>query len=441
MKKAEPNESIANQINTCVERGKQPKAAVYTYQCKLVTPLYGGGVNPGEVDISMPIRSTAIRGQLRFWWRLLNRKRFADSNEMYIAERMIWGGLGDANNLTASHVVLRVKAYTRAKVEPAAKYKTNNDGRLNTTPEWENWAGSGYVLFPAQGKTNQGRVEIQPKKLLPSGYRWILELNLSRLNNEQKDSVTESIQWWATFGGVGARTRRGVGAIEVSELLDGKPILIDSVTVEKVKSHQLNLYLSPHPATKDVIEAWNNSEKLLRDYRQKSGIGRNEGRERGRPGRSRWPEPDAIRRLSGNNSSLHKPEHPAENVFPRAAFGLPIIFHFKDQGDPRDTTLNPQGKERMASPLILRPYHTKDGWKSALLVLPVSEIYDMNLELTGGAVKTLKAGTWWPLKDKESDRRIISNKIKPLNLSGATHPLAGFIKFFKNNGKPEGNRA
>jgi len=41
------------------------------YTCKLVTPLYGGGVRAAEVDTAMPIRAAGIRGQLRFWWRIV----------------------------------------------------------------------------------------------------------------------------------------------------------------------------------------------------------------------------------------------------------------------------------------------------------------------------------------------------------------------------------
>ena len=36
---------------------------------ELITPLFGGGVNPGEADPVTIIRGTAIRGHLRFWWR------------------------------------------------------------------------------------------------------------------------------------------------------------------------------------------------------------------------------------------------------------------------------------------------------------------------------------------------------------------------------------
>jgi hypothetical protein len=34
---------------------------------------------------------------------------------------------------------------------------------------------------------------------------------------------------------------------------------------------------------------------------------------------------------------------------------MPIVFHFKDRQDPRDTQLLPEEHERLASPLIIRP--------------------------------------------------------------------------------------
>lgn len=40
-------------------------------RCELVTPLHGGGVVARESDEKLPVRVTAIRGQLRFWWRFL----------------------------------------------------------------------------------------------------------------------------------------------------------------------------------------------------------------------------------------------------------------------------------------------------------------------------------------------------------------------------------
>ena len=65
-------------------------------RCELVTPIYGGGVQAAIPDISMPIRATAIRGQLRFWWRLLAQKKWHLSGKsLREAEFRLWGGIGE----------------------------------------------------------------------------------------------------------------------------------------------------------------------------------------------------------------------------------------------------------------------------------------------------------------------------------------------------------
>jgi CRISPR-associated protein Cmr1 len=56
-----------------------------------------------------------------------------------------------------------------------------------------------------------------------------------------------------------------------------------------------------------------------------------------------------------------------DDAFPRASFGLPIVFHFQGQGEPSDTVLYPSNstngdvRERMASPLILKPLALANG--------------------------------------------------------------------------------
>jgi len=54
--------------------------------------------------------------------------------------------------------------------------------------------------------------------------------------------------------------------------------------------------------------------------------------------------------------------------FPQAAFGLPIIFKFKDDnaGDPKSTTLKGANSERLGSPLILRPVAVGNGNEEAI---------------------------------------------------------------------------
>lgn len=67
----------------------------HTLNCELVTPLYGGGVEAATVDKDMPIRASAIRGQLRFWWRLLAKHKWKLGNTKAIqeAEFSLWPSL------------------------------------------------------------------------------------------------------------------------------------------------------------------------------------------------------------------------------------------------------------------------------------------------------------------------------------------------------------
>jgi CRISPR/Cas system CMR-associated protein Cmr1 (group 7 of RAMP superfamily) len=57
------------------------------YSISLITPLFGGGAEPGRPDEDFPIRGTAIRGQLEFWWRATRGTQF----DIFVHHADIWG--------------------------------------------------------------------------------------------------------------------------------------------------------------------------------------------------------------------------------------------------------------------------------------------------------------------------------------------------------------
>lgn len=93
----------------------EPGAALWraSYHVTTLTPIYGGGVKAGHVDVTMPVRAAAIRGQLRFWWRLLQRHRrdrpITDDKTLFSLERSLWGGMAEEGRDYASKVRLRVR--------------------------------------------------------------------------------------------------------------------------------------------------------------------------------------------------------------------------------------------------------------------------------------------------------------------------------------------
>lgn len=423
-----------------------------SYKCKLITPLYGGGVKAGEVDTGMAIRATTIRGQLRFWWRIAHKKNYADTKEMFIAERDLWGGLGDSDSLSASKVIVKVinldPVNVKSKIGQYADF-TKKNGNLPTLPKREDWAGGqeavGYSLFPCQEKMSKGS-EKKPSTLLKSGVLWELEINFKSeyVDKNKIDEVKTAVRWWSTFGSVGARGRRGLGSVFVEQL---QPINEEEALEAGCKLVFCNSNKHyPHPD-----EAWRDGIEALRTFRQGKGFARNLGSS-GHPGRSRWPEPDAIRKFTRQQAPKHELKEPVYTYFPRAYFGLPIIFHFKDSShrkdsDPGDTTLIPKGKERMASPLIIHPYASESKWKCAALFLgtdfekmPLKSPLHLELELKGDKRKG-EFDAWPSQIDLENE---VKNSIRPLKSvmveSGEKDPpipfpIKVFLEYFKDTSK------
>jgi len=66
---------------------------IHVRSYRVITPLFGGGVDPQQADPLTTVRSSEVRGQLRFWWRATRAGRYgADGlKQMKEAEDCLWG--------------------------------------------------------------------------------------------------------------------------------------------------------------------------------------------------------------------------------------------------------------------------------------------------------------------------------------------------------------
>lgn len=378
---------------------QEPAKKVWkTYHCTLVTPMYGGGVEAGTVDCNMPIRASSISGQLRFWWRIACGP-FKCTQDMFEKESAIWGGIGDGGAKSSS-VNIRVAC------------NSVNDSQLVSSKSFKDY-GSKYIL---------GAADVTD--CLKSGYTFKLEVSYrSEVTKNIEKQVETAIRWWVSFGGLGGRVRRGFGSVDVEKLVPISRAEVESIGGKLVLGFQ---------AFDSAEAAWKKASLALYQFRQGEDFGRNTG-ESNRPGRSRWPEPDQLRRMTGKHKITHAPEHPAGNVFPRAAFGLPIIFDFNDRThqEPQSITLLPKGSQRMASPLILRPYYDGKQWKAAALLLPKwQEALTQKLVLDP---KPKEQPQHWPSDPNE--RQSLAMQISPMKKKEgslrANDPLSAFLDYFE----------
>ena len=358
--------------------------------------MHGGGVRPGEVDTEMPIRASAVRGQLRFWWRLLHAAGLP-SREGFSLECSLWGGIRKSGS-RASLVTLRVKGSTVRADDLVRK------GEITTLPR--------YALIPEPSKD---------PRLLRDGYEFDVVLQFSRASSpDQQAQVLDALRWWTNFGGVGSRTRRGLGAIQAAS----NDCELQPISCEEVRRQGGWLAIGS-PAAGDPDIAWRRAVDRLETFRQGVGVGRRSGT-RGKPGRSNWPEAANIRNFARDRAARQIPIDRSDEYYPRAAFGLPIVFHFK-QERTADHVLQPFEGKRMASPLILRPYpHDKRYRPAALLVPGWRDRLNVTVGFRNQAGEPRRA---WPRRDDE--RACLAKPMVPFE-SGGTDPLSAFMKFFSN---------
>jgi CRISPR-associated protein Cmr1 len=217
----------------------------------------------------------------------------------------------------------------------------------------------------------------------------------------------EAALWaWEHFGGLGARTRRGLGAVErlndqQQPIAHNTPLadrLSDSLRQHVVAGTWPNhtphisnvtvgnyggataasIFFNNKPLQVDARTVWGNLFETYRDFRQHRFL-RN-----GRPhGENIWPEPNSLRQME--NAPLRTVPPFAmpgfQSHFPRAQMGMPVEHFFtRTKFNPRindavKRTINipdmhDSTKEgRFASPVLFRPIRDGNTYKGIVVIL------------------------------------------------------------------------
>lgn len=371
-----PQIELTDEIKHLAKSGK-PGWITLQREYELITPLFGGGVAPGENDPITPVRGAEIRGHLRFWWRATRSGGLATIDALRAAEEEIWGSASKP-----SPVSLVVSQQSRGSAISSVTISTQQ-GQRNVdygAPQ----SPYGYVAFPLRDR--EGSVL--------QGVSYTLQLTFPE---DVAEDIRAALWAWETFGGLGARTRRGFGAVHCKSVhvvagkekpeewlwqyscTDAETEILEDLK-RRLSSGEFrqdvpHLSLNPQhlkvkkPAASDPIAIWRGLFDALKRFRQSRFASARTGRPA--QGRSHWPEPDAIRDLTGQSLPNHSTPTYSPRImkFPRAEFGLPIIFEFKREDshpsrpdkDPKKTSLEGVEHDRLASPLILRPLACANG--------------------------------------------------------------------------------
>ncbi len=261
----------------------------------------------------------AIRGQLRFWWRAsspdLSRSQERSRN---CAKMKI--NLGSTGGFQCRDI--------REKLNKPQELVYND--KDDALPQ--------YVLFPLR-ETKESKKESKTQKY--KKVKLVRGLNFNLVVQCPKDDlrqVINTVRLWILFGGLGSRTRRGMGSLFVQDNSADFPRLVDKHSIVSflqsvVPSCDIEpswpsligaqLFLEEDNIRTTDLDALNDEWRYFighyRDFRQ-FRIDKYTGQPR-RYGISAWPEPKTLCSLCNGSQTY-------VTSYPRGSFGLPIIFHF-----------------------------------------------------------------------------------------------------------------
>ncbi|MGO8673544.1 MAG: type III-B CRISPR module RAMP protein Cmr1 [Capsulimonadaceae bacterium] len=316
------------------------RSETWTLSLTTITPMFGGSAVAREVG-DPPIRAASIRGHLRFWWRATAGAGYTDPQELYKAESRLWG-----DTEKPGEVVVRVAVTSAGRPALLRDY-------LPSRPSPKFGPEAGYFVFPFNEDNDNsiadGRKDVK------------FTLLISTSAGPMQDEVRRAVHAWLTFGGVGARTRRGCGSL----MCEDKAWLPKSKSDAEYFRRLIvgKLHSTDIPTLAGSWIMFGNEGQPDRCWR---GLGRfwahfHKGhyttkRPEYQPmSGGEWLDHASLKSVHGPSIGLAKPY-----------LGLPIIYQDFSRSDPKfrgkfHGTLEPETSGRMASPVILKPVAFSDG--------------------------------------------------------------------------------
>lgn len=312
-----------------------------TCTLELITPAFCGGADPSH---EAEIRPASIRGQLRWWFRVLGGFRSLADRGMSVRQQedMIFGkAAGDEGE--AGKLIVRTHSFnlrTSRKDSEGLGHKQFSD--------------PAYLTFPMQSRRN-----LDGSRGVVDGGTFGLDL-IWRRRTEIADDLKALIAVFGNFGSLGFRSRRAMGALSINDprfSSDGWQERFSKPDGIRVKMLQAS---SPSDAI-SKLGGW---------YRSWRSHGRSADHSNNRGDRRKPPLNIGFDYAQRDHDIGYGKREVAGKPAFRPALGLPIIQRTSRGTNNweygRGSQQEPKG--RFASPVILRPHRDPSGTWRALVI-------------------------------------------------------------------------
>ena len=178
---------------------------------RIVTPMFLGDAN----QVASGFRVPSFKGALRFWWRAIVWSRMtgdsasATLRDLHDREASLFGLASGSESSTQSKVLLSAEA----KLEPAV------DSASVSSSIWSEDRVEGVGYLKGQGVTRRNAI--------PSGTVRLRIMFRSGVCDEDRRDIERALFAFGLLGGLGSRSRRGLGSCALESLEGNRALDLD----------------------------------------------------------------------------------------------------------------------------------------------------------------------------------------------------------------------
>jgi CRISPR-associated protein Cmr1 len=366
---------------------------------RAVTPVFCAGADPNQPELRAP----GFKGVLRFWWRALAWSRLGgDLRKIHAEEERVFGGPGAG----CSSVVLQVAADEPSRLRVAKQGQVLEGGGASVVGDGARYLGYGLMeAFASRKKNTRSGELLRACYLAPFRFKVRLRC-LDNVTEADVNELARALCAIGSFGGLGARTRRGYGSVLLRDLrLDGQQTWRAPDTLADCRAlasefmpAEAQLGLPPFTAFSRqsrivLVKAGTERALELLDL-----VGREMVwfRSWGKDGKILGCA-DSLKLFRADHDLMALPPRQRNRHPQRIAFGLPHNYGKTDEKkvEPAD------GSDRRASPLFIHIHECGDGPVAVLAFLPAQFLPTGTEINVGGASVSLAhdESLWKPVAD------------------------------------------
>ena len=360
-----------------VTRGtpKRPSAVEpITCTVEVITPMFLAGADnrakkeerreivqemvPSAVIANEGLRATSVKAALRFWWRA-GIDPVISVAELARREAVIFGSIAGGDEQEGQGLIVRTRTLAGWDAEPPKDIGSHKFRELS------------YLAYGCADLHGPLRPAVK------SGARAVVDLLPRQL--EHAADVQAALERWLLFGNLGAKSRRGWGALSDGRWDNYEKLAAAIKKHLKPPTSAIPEWSSLHGSTvmiKDVGEdswahALNELGRVFHQFRKDLGsdiIGFSPKKLAKEPGKDH----DRIFNwLNGKGMRDPRSVDKVDTLPDRAGFGLPYPLQFSSMGNAK-VSMEPAFEKkggRRASPVLFRVHRCNDRWYGVVTIL------------------------------------------------------------------------